>query len=128
MGKDTYEVIAESKVVNLDNVTVKTLKVGEEVTGEFVLIDENPYVEIPEGYISTDGLAKKIGSDKTDLAKAESVVKSSHKKLIFALVGAGVGYAIAHFMKYDMKKKVLFTIGGIALGLGVDYINNARKK
>ena len=129
MSKQTYEVIAPSKVVNLDNEEVKTLKVGESVTGEFVLIDENPFVEIPEGYVSTDGLAEKITETApAELEKTEASVKSKNTKLILALVGAGVGYGIAHFMKKDLKWKIIFTMGGIALGLGIEYVNSRNKK
>ena len=129
MSKQTYEVIAESKVVNLDNEEVKTLKVGDTITGEFVLIDENPYVEIPEGYVSTDGLAEKITETApVEMEKAEASVKSKNTKLIMALVGAGIGYGVAHFMKKDLKWKIIFTMGGIALGLGVEYINSRNKK
>lgn len=125
MDKKTYEVIEESSVVNLDNQTVKTLKVGEKVSGEFVLIDEQPYVEIPEGYVSTKGLAEEV-TDR-DLEKVETSVKASNKKLIFALVGAGVGFGVAYYMKKGLKQKVIFTVGGVALGLFVDYINNRNK-
>mgnify|MGYP000615926750 CR=1 FL=1 len=129
MSKQTYEVIATSKVVNLDNEEVKTLNVGETITGEFVLIDENPFVEIPEGYVSTDGLAEQIKQTAPDeLEYAEHSVRSKNTKLILALVGAGVGYGVAHFMKKDLKWKIIFTIGGLGLGLGIEYINSRNKK
>ena len=41
----TYEVIESSPVLNLDNETMSTLEIGEKITGEFVLIDEKPFVE-----------------------------------------------------------------------------------
>ena len=104
MSKTTYEVISESQVVNLDNEPVKTLKEGETITGEFVLIDENPYVELPEGYVSTDGLAEQVETSPAEMQQTEASVKASNKKLIFALLGAGVGYGVAHFMKKDLKK------------------------
>ena len=121
----TYEVIESSPVLNLDNETMSTLEIGEKITGEFVLIDEKPFVETGNGYVSTDGLAEKLESNEADLT--ENTVKASHKKLIFALVGGGVGFGIAHFMKKDLKVKVMFTVAGIALGLGVDYVNNRKK-
>jgi hypothetical protein len=126
---ESYEVISESKVVNLDNETIKTLKVGEEIKGEFVLIDENPFVETKDGYVSTDGLAEKVQDEQIapEMAKAEASVKSSNKKLIFALVGGAVGYGVAHYMGKSMKHKIMFTVGGMALGFAVEYIN-ARKK
>jgi len=130
MAIETYEVIKESKVINLDNSTLRTLNVGEEVKGEFVLIDENPYLELPDGtYVSTDGLAKKLDDDAIapDMEKAVASVQSSNKKLIFALVGGAVGYGVAHYMGRNMKQKILFTVGGIALGFGVEYINSRRK-
>jgi hypothetical protein len=130
MAKENYEVIAESKVINLDNETLKTLKVGDEVSGEFVLIDENPFLELPDGsYVSTDGLAKKIADEDVapEMAKAEASVKSSNKKLIFVLIGGAVGYGIAHYMGRNMKQKILFTVGGIALGFTAEYINARRK-
>ena len=131
MSQENYEVIKEANVINLDNETLKTLKVGEEVAGEFVLIDDKPYLELPDGtYVSTDGLAKKLDeADEIapDMIKAEASVKSSNKKLIFALVGGAVGYGIAHYMGRNMKQKILFTVGGIALGFGVEYINARRK-
>ena len=129
MSKQTYEVISDSKVVNLDNEEVKVLKKGETITGEFVLIDENPYVEIGDGYVSTDGLAEKIedAPAPVEMEKAEASVKSSNKKLILALVGAGVGYGIAHFMKKDLKWKIIFTVGGLSGGLLIDYLNSRKK-
>ena len=127
MSKTTYSVISESKVINLDNEEIKTLKAGETIEGEFVLIDENPFVEIADGYVSTDGLAEKLNeSAPVEMEKAEASVKSSNKKLILALVGAGVGYGVAHFMKKDIKYKIMFTVGGLVLGLGIDYLNSRK--
>lgn len=129
MSNQTYEAISECKVVNLDNETVKTIKEGETVSGEFVLIDDQPYVETKDGYVSTDGLAEKVDeSSSVDADKVEASVKSSNKKLILALVGAGAGYGIAHFMGKDMKWKIIFTLGGIVLGLGADYVTNKKTK
>ena len=129
MSKQTYEVIAPCKVVNLDNEEVKTLNVGESITGEFILIDENPFVEIPEGYVSTDGLAEQIKQPSSiEHEYDETSVKAKNNKLILALVGAGAGFAIAHFMKKDLKWKIIFTIGGLGLGLGIEYVNSRNKK
>jgi hypothetical protein len=124
----TYEVIETSNVVNLDNETVKTLNAGETVTGEFVLIDEQPYVEISDGYVSTKGLAEKISEQEVS-EEVETKVKASNKKLIFALVGAGVGFAVAQYVMKtsSVKKKVIFTVGGVALGLLAEYVNQKRK-
>jgi hypothetical protein len=124
----TYEVIETSNVVNLDNETVKTLNAGETVTGEFVLIDEQPYVEISDGYVSTKGLAEKISAQEVS-EEVETKVKASNKKLIFALVGAGVGFAVAQYVMKtsSVKKKVIFTVGGVALGLLAEYVNQKRK-
>ena len=46
MEKKTYEVIEDSNVVNLDNETVKTLKKGETVTGDFGLSQRRAMVEL----------------------------------------------------------------------------------
>jgi len=123
----TYEVIETSNIVNLDNETVGTLQKGDTVTGEFVLIDEQPYVETTNGYVSTKGLAEQISEHELDVV--ETKVKASNTKLIFALVGAGVGYAVATYVMKEasVKKKLIFTVGGVALGLFVEYINGKRK-
>ena len=125
MTKKTYEVLNATSVVNLSNESVKQLAPGQEVEGEFVLIDDKPYIEVEGGYVDMNDLAEKL--DASDIASVESQVKGSNKKLIFALVGAGVGYAVAHYMKKDMKMKVFFTIGGLVAGLFAEYINEKRK-
>ena len=129
MENKTYEVISKSKVVNLNNETVKELNEGDTVTGELVLIDENPYIEVADGFVSTSGLAEKLVGAELDLAldSIETKVKASNKKLILALVGAGVGFGVAHFMKVDKMKKILFVVGGITLGLGVEYLMERKK-
>jgi hypothetical protein len=120
----TYEVIEESQIVNLNNEPVGKLQVGESISGELVLIDDEPYIETSEGYIKAKGLAEKL--DQSDFKNVEAKVKSKNTKLIFSLVGAAVGYGVAHYMKKDMKTKVMFTVGGLALGLGLEYINSKR--
>jgi hypothetical protein len=125
MSKKTYEVIDSAEMVNLNNEVVKKFGSGDTVTGELVMIDEQPYIETPEGYVSTNSLAEKLSDGQTNLVEAE--VKANSKKLIFALVGAGVGYAVAHFMKKNMKYKVMFTVLGLAGGLALEYINSKKK-
>lgn len=127
----TYEVIEDSvNAVNLNNETVKTFKKGEDITGTLVLIDEKPFIELPkEIFVSTTGLAEKLDDSLVDeVEEVETTVKASNKKMIYALVGGAVGFGIAHFvLKYDTKKKIMVTVGGVALALGIEYIN-ARKK
>jgi hypothetical protein len=125
MTKKTYEVLNATSVVNLSNESVKQLAPGQEVEGEFVLIDDKPYIEVEGGYVNMTDLAEKL--DASDIASVESEVKGSNKKLIFALVGAGVGYAVAHYLKKDLKMKVVFTIGGLVAGLFAEHINQKRK-
>jgi hypothetical protein len=136
MQKKTYEVIEESKVVNMNNETVGTLKVGDTVTGELVLIadkdsgEETPYVEIEEGrVVLAKGLAEKLSTASVDpQEKIATQIKGSNKKIIYSLVGAGIGYGVAHYMKKDMKMKVVFTVAGLALGLGAEYMISRKSK
>ncbi len=129
--KKTYEVIEDTNIVNMSNEAVGTLKEGDTITGEMINIDEEPYLEIEEDqkFVIAKALAESLSSDKKSdaLEKTATAVKASHKKLIFALVGAGVGFAVGHFMKGSVKKKVIFTVGGLLAGLAVEAVN-ARKK
>jgi len=134
MNKKSYEVISDSKVVNMNNETVDSLKKGQTVSGEMVLIkdqtgQEIPYVEIEDGkVVLANNLAEKLDTSSVDDAKIESQVKGSNKKIIFAVVGALVGFGIAHYMKKDTKMKVVFTLAGLGLGLGAEYLQNKKSK
>ena len=123
--KSTYEVLEETSVVNQSNEPVKKLSAGDTITGEMVLIDDQPYVETSEGFVKMTALAEKLEAE--EISQIENEVKSSSKKLIFAMIGGAVGFAFAHYRGMDMKKKVFLTIGGMALGLAIDYINEKRK-
>lgn len=126
-AKNEYEVINNSvEAVNIKNEAVKTFNKGTTISGELVLIDDKPYVELPnEIYVSTDGLAEKI--DDSQLDQIERKVRASNKKMIYAIIGAGLGFGFAHYMKYGTKKKILFTVGGIALALGLEYVNSRKQ-
>jgi len=135
MQKKDYQAIEECKVVNMNNEQVGSIKPGETVTGELILIKDNqsgqeiPYIEIEDGkVVEAKGLAEKL--DASTVAepgeKIANKVTGSNKKIIYSLVGAGLGYGIAHYMKKDIKMKVAFTIGGLALGLAVEYMQSKK--
>jgi len=127
----TYQVIEESNVVNMNNETLSTLKKGDTVTGELVLIadktgEEQPFVELEDGkVVSAKGLAEQLTEDPGE--KIENQVRGSNKKIIYSLIGAGVGFGIAHYMKRSTKQKIMFTVGGLVLGLGVEYMISKKK-
>jgi len=129
--KKSYEVIEDTSVVNMSNEPVEDLKTGATIVGELIQIDGQPYVETEENqkFVSSKALAEKLDPDlkSSKLEDTAIAVKASHKKLIFALVGAGVGFGIGHFMKASVKKKIIFSIGGLALGLVAEYVNNRKK-
>ena len=129
--KKSYEVIEDTNIVNMSNEPIKSLKKGDKITGEMVQVDGNPYVEIVDDqeYVDAKSLAESLAPEvkNTELEKTATKVKASHKKLIFALVGAGVGFGVGHFMKVDVKKKIIFSISGLALGLVVEYVNGRKK-
>jgi len=126
-AKNNYEVIDNSvDAVNIKNEVVKSYDKGANISGELVLIDDKPYVELPNGvYVSTDGLAEKVESSALD--DIETKVKASSKKMIYAIIGGGVGFGVAHYLKSGTKKKILFTVGGIALALGIEYVNSRKQ-
>jgi len=125
MSTKTYQVIEEAPVYNLNKEVVKKLSSGQEVTGELVMVSEEPYIETAdELYVSTKYLAEKL--DDSDYKEVSSKVKSSPKKLYYAIGGGILGFGVAHFLKMDMKKKIMFTVGGLMLGLVAEYVQNRK--
>jgi len=130
--KKTYEVIIDTDVLNDTGEAIRKAQVGDEVSGEIVNVDGSPYLELKEDaeYIDMKSLAEKLekkngSGDSSDIAHK---VKASNKKIVFAIMGAAVGFATAYAMKMDTKKKVLLTVGGFGAGLLAEYAMSLRNK
>lgn len=131
MKKVTYEVIEATKVLDETGSPIRDLAVGSVISGEMNKIDGEPYLEILDDkeFVDAKALAQKL-EEKTPskgVSTPHATAKASNQKIIFALIGAGIGFGVAHFMKMDAKKKILFTVGGVVLGLTAEYVNNRKK-
>jgi hypothetical protein len=125
-----YETIKPSELLDQEGNPTSNAGVGTEFTGELIEIDGDVYLETGQGYILMENLAEIVSDEAQPGATPESDGKkkmsASTKKLIFALVGLGLGFGIAKYKKLSTKGLVIASIAGIGVGLLADYLHNKR--
>jgi hypothetical protein len=117
-----YEAIRPTDLVDQSNTPIGALGIGDEATGEMVVIDGVNYLQTESGFIKFEDLGEVV-DDPNLPAKT-----SSSKKFVVALVGLGVGFAIAKYRKMNTKNVVLISLLGLASGLAFDYYYNKKNK
>lgn len=129
----TFEIIEPAIIVDDTNSQVDTIGVGETINGDPIEIDGDLYVQLSNNtFVKMSSLSEskpsKMDLNPENKSIVEKTVKASHQKMIFALSGGLVGYAVGHFTKATIKKKVIYTVLGIIAGLLAEKIKNRKTK